>query len=372
LKICIDTRWLLKKNSGVGIYISELTNGFANIDIPFDLYSIGEATNNEKIKNIYLSGFKKRFFQGLWKAFSFPKMEILTGPMDLVHFTNLTHIPNNAKKNILTIHDLSYEIIPHTIEPKNLAFLKKTAPLSIKKADHIITVSNSTKEDLMAIYKYPESKITVIHNGVSHDSKENVSLALKAKTQRKYDLRKDYLLSVSTLEPRKDYSTLIKAYYRLNKDIKNKYDLVICGGDGWQGERNKLSNLISKLSLKDNVKLLGFVDTNDLPALYSLASLYIHTSLYEGFGLPLTEAMSFSIPIISTKSSCHEEILKDAAIYFDTSNDEELAYKIELLLLDNARADKLKEASKNRIKNFSWQKTAEQTFEVYKNTMLGY
>jgi glycosyltransferase involved in cell wall biosynthesis len=359
------------KNSGVGSYINFLLTELVKLDLPYDINLFGEEFNKE-IDTIKIKGIKKRILQGFWKYLSFPKLEFITGEVDLFHFTNGTIVPNKANKNIITIHDLSFLKYPETIESKNLSFLKKMMPISLKRADHIITVSENTKKDVIENYNIEDSKITVVYNGLDYEFKEKSSLAMQAKVKQKYNLKNNFLLSVSTIEPRKNFSTLIEAYLKLNKEVKEKTDLIICGGEGWSGEKSKLENLIQKYNLNSNVKLLGFVSRKELRAIYDLAKIYIHTSFYEGFGLSMIEAMEANLPIIASNISCHPEICEDAALYFDVLDSQDLSYKIELLLIDENRRNKFINSGKNRVKNFSWSKAAEKTAEIYKNTLLGY
>jgi glycosyltransferase involved in cell wall biosynthesis len=296
----------------------------------------------------------------------------LTGDIDLVHFTNGTAVPNKARKNVVTVHDLAFIKFPETIESKNLNFLSRFVPKSIKNADHIIAVSENTKKDIMDYYNYPSEKISVIYNGISESFLSMPSESFKIKTKHKYNLKKPFLLSVNTIEPRKNLSSLISAYARLNKNLRNSYDLVICGGIGWNGEFKKLKQLISDNGLSQSVKLLEFVDTDSLKAIYSMATLYITPSLYEGFGLGLVEAMGYSLPIIASDIACHHEIGKNACVYFSPTDIQELSLKIELLLIDKDKYNDLKNNGEKRVKLFSWKMSAEKTLEVYKKVLLGY
>jgi len=373
MKICIDTRWVSRNNSGVGCYITELAKALNQKTLPYDIFLFGEnIVPYSKIQTIILSGIKKRIFQFMWKTFGIPSLEVFTGEMDLFHFTNLTNIPNKAKRNIVTVHDLAFKKLPLTIENKNLSFLEKKASQSIKKASHIIAVSNATKKDIMQYYNIASDKISVIYHGMDLDFLKSPSEAKNMKIKNKYSLNKPFLLSVSTLEPRKNFETLIHSYAKLNKSIIDEYDLVIVGQNGWSDEKKKLEAIIQHYKLTQKVKLLGFVDREELKSIYNLAKIYLHTSLYEGFGMSLLDAMAYKLPIIASDVSCHREILDKAALYYDLMNAQDLALKIELLLIDNDRYTDLSDKSQKRLKIFSWDKAAEQTAEVYKKVMLAY
>lgn len=212
----------------------------------------------------------------------------------------------------------------------------------------------------------------MIHNGVDEEFLKEPSPVLKQKVRHKYSLNKKYLLSVSTIEPRKNYRTMIEAYSKLNPKIRRDYDLVIVGGKGWGNEKEKMEDLVKEKNLSDKIHFLNFVNRTELKALYSMATLYLHTSLYEGFGMSMVEAMSYGVPIIASNTSCHPEIAHNGALYYEVLNSEDLAYKIEILLIDENRHAELSDLAKKRATKFSWQEAAIKTIEVYKKVLLDF
>lgn len=366
MKILLDTRWLKKKPTGIGWYISKLANEFVEQTKDEITFLGGEQRYLPvNFKKIPLPLVKKKLYQGLWKRIYWPKLDFLAGKQDLVHFTNGTAIPHNYPKNIITIHDLAFVEYPEMIEAGNLVFLKKIMPWSIKQATHIITVSQDTKKDLQKHFDVPPEKITVIYNGIDSLFLQKPSAEESAKIRQKYNLPKKILLTVSTIEPRKDFSTLIQGYSLLPKSVQEEYELVIVGSKGWQNEYRKITDLINKLNLKNKIHLLGYVDYKDLPVIYRLASIYIHASIKEGFGIGLVQAMATQLPIVVSNTSCHPEIVKNAGLYFKVGSPEDLADKILQMLDRKSLQQYYITLGSKLVDQYSWGKAAEQTLKLY-------
>jgi len=367
MKLLLDTRWLTKIPSGVGNTIANIISGLekeTNIQTTF-FGNYFESKKHEHISHIPLSGIKKKFFQFFWREFFFPKIELVTGKHDLVHYTNATAIPQKHGKYILTVHDLSYVEFAKTIESKNLFFLQRHIPWSIQKADHIIAVSNHTKENIIKYFKIPEDKITVIYNGIDKIFFENHSQKL-LKLKKKHNLKNKYFLSVSTIEPRKDYITQIKAYKKLPENIRKEYDLIIAGGTGWKS-KEVITEVKKEMNI-GNIKLLGYVPELDISCLMQNASLYIHSSLDEGFGLPLIQALASKCHVIASNTSCHPEILQEHATYFEVQNVNDLVKTIQKKI-NHPQSSEQKEAGYEYAKQFSTKNMVTETIELYKQLL---
>ncbi len=368
MKILLDTRWLKRKPTGVGWYISELAHQFSKISTDEFTLLGGESKNlPQQLPRIPLSIIKKKVYQGLWKRVYWPKLDHLAGKQDVVHFMNGTAIPHSYPVNVLTVHDLTYIEHPEMIEAGNLVFLEKIMPWSIKQASHIIAVSEDTKADLHRYFNVPLERISVIYNGVDPIFLIPSEADEIANVQKKYKLPQKFFLSVSTIEPRKDYTTLIEAYNLLPEEIKKEFSLIIVGSKGWQNEYKKVTDLIHKLKLKNKVQLLGYVDYTDLPIIYKLAEIYLHTSIKEGFGIGLVQAMATHLPIIVSNTSCHPEIVKNAGLYFEPKNSEDLADKILQMLDRKSTRQYHVTIGAKLIEQYSWKKAALETLNIYHN-----
>ena len=367
MKLLLDTRWLTNNPSGVGMYIKNLILGLCKHS---EIFTTLFGNRDKKIlpkhmQHIPFLGIKKKVFQFLWKTFHSPSIEFVTGDFPLVHYTNGTAIPQRHGKYILTVHDLAYITFPETIEKKNLKFLQKNVPVSIKNASHIIAVSDYTKDKIIKHFHISPTKITRIYNGIDDVFFHTYTNEKRKEIRMKYGLKKKYFLSVSTLEPRKDFLTQIRAYRGLAESIRKEYDLVIAGGKGWNYQ--DIFDEAHKYLNTGHIKLLGYISQEDIPLLMQEASLYLHTSLEEGFGLSLVQALASRCPVIASKTSCHPEILKEYGTYFEVGNVNDLQEKIQKNVSKTPDTNIL-EAGYLYAKHFRWNKMQEETISLYKKT----
>lgn len=285
--------------------------------------------------------------------------------LDLVHFPNFTAFPVGSARVVLTVHDLIFKLFPNTVDRKVKTILELYLPSSLRIAQLIIVNSRSTEKDLIRFFPFVEGKTRVIYPGVDDIFHPVNDPKRKETVLQKYKLE-EYILFVGTLEPRKNLITLIKAYGKLLKFIDSEScpDLAIVGAKGWKHTPffeffQRLPNEIQK-----KIHFLGFVPEEDLPVLYSSARVFVFPSLYEGFGLPVLEAMACGTPVVTSNVSSLPEIGGDAVEFVNPKNAEEIAVKI-LGLLDEKRASLFREKGLIQAKKYSWGKAAAQTYEIY-------
>lgn len=260
-------------------------------------------------------------------------------------------------KTIVTIHGLESEFVPNAYTRLQRLYLKFNTGI---KADHIIAVSNSTKKDLGTTLKVPSSRISVVHEGVDKDFFSKRDEREVRNVRLKYGIKDKYFLHVGTIQPRKNLSKLIEAFAKLsNPDV----DLVLVGKPGWLS--NKIYEAPKKFKVQENVKFLGFADQEDLPALYSGSTAYVMPSLYEGFGLPILEAMACGIPVLTSKSSSLPEVSGGHALLVKPHDVNDISYNLSRLLKEEDLRWKLSAAGEEWSKNFSWEKTAKETIKVF-------
>ncbi len=262
---------------------------------------------------------------------------------------------------VVTVHDLSYFYYPQEFLKKDLYQLMRWTGYSVKKASKVICVSQETKKDLIKYYKTPEEKIEVIYNGYEKRADKSIGLS------KKFKLKKvKYLLYVGTLQPRKNIQTLIRAFEQFQKENLD-FKLAIVGKKGWLYD--EIFNLVKRLGLQDKVVFTGFVSDQELHGLYKNAFCFILPSFYEGFGIPMLEAMDRGLPVIAAGSSALPEVGGDACLYFDPYTVGTLVRLLNRLKKDGALRKSMIEKGKKRIKLFSWKKSAAETLKVIKSAV---
>jgi len=289
--------------------------------------------------------------------------------LDLIHFFHFAHPVLYKGKYIVSVHDLTMNKQPvggQRNPIKNLAynFVIKNA---IKKSALISVLTNTIKQEIIDQYQVDPEKINVVP--LAADNRfEPVDPDIVSPILVKYRIDSPYILFVSQWRPHKGAQYLIKALPILRKTFNQKgLKLVITGKP--TDKFPKLANLIEQAKIKDLVCLPGFVDSEDLPAIYSGAKAFVFPSLMEGFGLPPLEAMACNTPVASSNLSCMPEVLENAALYFDPKDPADIALKVNTLLTNQKLADKLKERGLQQTRKYSWQKTAQKTLRLYKQVL---
>ena len=297
-------------------------------------------------------------FQILWNKLHILPIEVIIGQVDLLHTSDWLEPPASSKtKKITTVHDIVVYLFPASVHPKIVTNQKRKLDLVKKETDLIIAVSKATKEDLVKFLQIPQEKIKVVYPAASIEFKPQDENRV-GEVLAKYKIKKPYILSVSTQQPRKNIQKLIDAFQKINQ--KNpEVSLVLVGKYGW-GPTIKTDN-------DENVIYTGYVPRDDLTSLYSGCRVFAYPSLYEGFGLPILEAMAAGCPTITSNNSSMVEIAKDAAILVDPRSEDQIVKAIEMVLnLKLEDYQKMVNASLNRARQYSWARVAKQTLQIYR------
>jgi glycosyltransferase involved in cell wall biosynthesis len=298
----------------------------------------------------------------LWQQIGLPHI-LMKERVDLFHsplFTIPFCLPCPA---VITIFDLTPLLFPQFHHWKVRLSLKHTMGLSARRAGKVIAISESTRRDILRYLSVDESKVVVIYPGVSSSFHPGDS-AGSEQTRRKYAGGAKYILHVGTLEPRKNLGFLIDVYDLLRKreSFRNLH-LVLAGGKGWGYEN--LFRKVAELGIEDKVHFAGYVGSDELPRLYRAAEALVFPSLYEGFGLPVLEAMASGLPVVVSSNSSLPEIVGDAGRLIKGWNAEEWAGVIHGVIIDGQLRERAISKGIVQAQKFSWEKCADEVLKVY-------
>jgi glycosyltransferase involved in cell wall biosynthesis len=309
---------------------------------------------------------KGKFFDLIWFHFLLPcyikrdGINVFWAPSHRLPFL----LPKSLA-TVLTIHDLVWITQPQTMKFFGWLLEKIHMPYSLFYADKIMLISNSTKHDLLREYPDTKNKLTVIPLGANALSFiRNLSVA------KRFGISNEYILFVGTLEPRKNLNRLVEAYLRLSSELKLKYNLVIVGRYGWGNF--DLDNFIKLNKLSENVKRLGYISDEDLTSLYQNAVFLAMPSLSEGFGLPILEAMSAGISVLTSNCSSMPEIAGDAALLVDPLSVDSIQEGLERLLTDPQLRIRLSANAHKNAKKYSWDKCAANLVNLFEEAITSH
>ena len=360
MKIGIDISQIVY-GTGVSVYTQNLIENLRKIDKKNDyLLFGGSLRQKEKLKKFgaKLFSFPPTLADFVWNRLHILPVENFLGPIDVFHSSDWTQPPTKAAK-VTTIHDFGFLKYPEVAHPKIKAVMERRFKWIKKEVDLIIAVSQATKKDIMEILNIPEEKIRVVYEAVSEDINQVKDQKIIEKVKKKYGLKGSYLLSVATLEPRKNLKRIIKGFGLLKK---KDLSLVIAGKSGWDKE-------ISQWGLKNKdqrIIFTGYISQEDKLALYSGATCFVFPSLYEGFGLPILEAMKCGCPVVTSNVSSMPEVAGKAGILVDPLNVKNIAEGINQAIKDKKE---LINKGFEQVKKFSWEKTARETLKVYQESL---
>ncbi len=381
MRIGIDIRCLAEgKRTGVEEYTLSLLDKLFRLDEKNEYVLFFNAWKKvsvdfswlEKYPHVTLKRFRipnKLLNLSLWYL-HYPHLDRLIGGTDVFFVPNLTFLGVSKKtKLVVTAHDLSFELFPETFSwyRRFWHFLIDFRGL-LKRSHRVIAVSHSTRSDLVGWYGIRQEKISVIPSGVGEQftiMSRNDPRLLSVK--EKYGLPYRFILSLGTLEPRKNMLALLRAFEGLSLTFPKAKDymLVIAGSPGWKAK--PFLEALESSPVRARVKLVGFIDDDDKPALYNLATLFVYPSFYEGFGFPPLEALSCGTPVIASHASSLPEVVGKAGLLVDPYRPDELRQAITFLLSD----EKVQVAIKNEILlqrgRFSWEKTAHATLALFQS-----
>ena len=375
MQIGIDVTAALTQGGGIGRYTRELVRALVALDTENDYHffsakqppalpvpdPIPTAANVQHQP----APLNERWLYRLWYRLRLPlPVQWVTGQLDLFHSPDFVLPPVSGNiPTLLTVHDLSFIHYPETFPARLVAYLNQVVPWSVNRATHILADSQSTKDDLIDFWQVRPDKVTVLYSGVDDMFQPVTDEARLTAVSRKYNLgRAPYLLSVGTIQPRKNYQMLIRAFQPVA--ARYPHNLVIAGGKGWLYD--EMLAEVERQGLNGRVHFIGFVEDADLPALYSGAALFALPSLYEGFGLPLLEAMACGVPALSAHVSSLPEVVGDAAVQLPPTRETAWTQAIADLLAAPAQRAQMIAAGFRQARQFSWRQSAQQLRQIYR------
>lgn len=362
MKIGFDVNALAVKWSGIKHYTLYLLNALMKVDKENEylLYSRESFSDLDPLE----PNFRYCSVPSRWHWRLGLRSELRKGEINIFHSANPAPPPIRGCKFIFTAHDLCFKANRHWVPFRTYCRLTLYKALAFRLSHKIIAISESTKHEIMKYYKVPEDKIRVVYYGIDHDifkPIEAVSLIEAAK--QRYGIEDDFIIYAGIINVRKNITRLLQAFSLLKKEHKFPHKLVLAGEES--EVHPDVSLLLEQLDLRDEVLCIGFVPQDDLPLLYNGAELLIYPSLYEGFGLPLLEAMACGTPVITSNISSMAEVAGDAGLLVDPYNVDAMAQGMYLLLSDTDLRNKLREKGLQRAQEFTWEKAAKETLEVY-------
>ncbi|MFA6953002.1 MAG: glycosyltransferase family 1 protein [Patescibacteria group bacterium] len=376
MKIGIDCRTILNPESGeragVGHYVEGLVMALVKhypkeqFVLYFD-YRMRDV-NVYKAPNVKIKHFP---FSQYGRFLSFGYSHMLISAYLLKEGLDVLHVPAGVvpitypKKVVYTVHDFAIFRHPEWF-PSSFISRSVLVPQSLRKADRIIAVSRSTAKDLKQLFNIKSEKIDVVYNGYDVDK-----IPLKRCNQEileKFKLPKKYFVFVGTLEPRKNIINLMRAFKQFLESNPDKKDVIlaVCGQAGYHAE--EIMQEMLDLGLKRSIRYLGYITHNEKIELIKHSAAFVFPSFYEGFGLPVLEALALGAPTIASKVSSMPEIAGKAAIYIDPKDINEIAKAMKDVLVKPNLANKLKELGKKQAQQFSWENCARETMKVYQKT----
>lgn len=367
MRIGIDGRLVFYHQAGIGQYILRLTDALAALDRENEYYLFQSAKDRTRLvdapnfhRRILYTPSHHRFERLAMSA------EMLPHTLDVFHSPDFIPPRRVRAPAVITVHDLAFLLYPRFLTPDAARYYGQIDPAS-RSAAHIIAVSQSTKRDVTRLLGVPDDKVTVIYEAAHPSSRPLDGREARAHVARKYGIEGDFILFVSTIEPRKNLPTLIAAYKKLRDAYKSAAQLVVAGHKGWLTE--EVDAAVAKYNVQDSVCFLGAVPTEELAFLYNAARAFALPSFYEGFGLSPLEAMASGLPVIVSNVSSLPEVVGDAGLLIDPNDVDGWAVALNRVLTDDDLRAEMAAKGIKRAALFSWERAARETLSVYRKVV---
>ena len=373
MRVGIDYSPAVNQRAGIGRYTKCIVSELAKLDREneYVLFYPSRNLKQDGVPPPGASNFRRvqipvsdRSLTNLWFRLGVPfPVDLFTGPVDVCHFPDFTLPPLRSGKTVLTVHDLSFLVHPEYAEKGLRQYLERVVPPSVADASLVLADSESTGNDLMVLLDVPPERVEVLLPGVEPRFAPVVDEIALESTRRKYDISFPYILTICTIEPRKNLIGLMKAFSRFRGMTQSPHKLVIGGGKGWLYQ--DVFATAHAIDVADDIVFLGYVEEDDLPALYTMSDLFAWVSFYEGFGLPVLEAMACGTPVVGSNRASLPEVIGDAGLLVAPDEIDAIADAFRSVLGDEELAAELAGRGRKQASLFSWRSTAEQLLSIY-------
>lgn len=374
MRIAIDYTPALRQGAGIGRYTRGLVDGLRALS-PADSITLLVAADAAgqgaaaappfSIRRIPLTGRQQAV---LWHRLHLPlPADWFAGDVDIYHSPDFVLPPLRRARGVMTVHDLSFLRAPECADPGLRRYLERAVPHALRRAARILADSSSTRHDLLTLLGIDAARIDVVYPGVGPAYQPVTDTAQRQTVRQRYGLDRPFILSVGTLEPRKNYERLIQAYAAAQAAARLPHQLVIAGGRGWLYQ--SIFDTVEQSGLGSSVRFLGYVAETDLPTLYSLADIFVFPSRYEGFGIPVIESMACGAPVIAANNSSLPEAAGDAALLVAAEDVDGLAHALLRLLADDALRTTLRQRGFSQAARFTWASAAQSLLHAYARTL---
>lgn len=372
MRIGIDATALPARPVGAGNYIIRLVRTLASLETEYEFVVFAQESGAALLDirerdcfHLITLPDQSPARRLAWEQVSFPGL-VRRERLDLLHSLHYTRPIRLPCASVVTFHDMTFFLYPQLHTRAKRLFFPLAIRYSARYADGLISVSESTRQDAIRLAGVEPGKIFTVPLGVSEDFHPVSDPAARSKIGERYHLPEDFILYVGLVEPRKNLPLLIKSYKTLaGRGIS--LPLVIVGRLGWMYQ--EVLDLVEALGIKDAVQFAGYIPQEDLPIVYNLASLFVYPSQYEGFGLPVLEAMACGVPVVATSVSSLPEVAGQAGLLVPPGDEAALAQAMQAVLTDPDVRRQLTEKGPQRASQFTWKRTALSTLKVYQHVL---
>jgi glycosyltransferase involved in cell wall biosynthesis len=364
MRVGIDARLVFYSQAGIGQYIVHLVNGLAKVDQENEYVLLQSRKDDTSI--LEQPNFRRI---SLWTPSHHRleryalNVELMRLGLDVLHSPDFIPPHRPSCKSVITVHDLAFLLYPHFLTKESARYYGHIDQ-AVRWTDHIIAVSDSTKRDTVQHLGVPEDKITVVYEAPNPIFRPIDREEAKERVRDHHGVEGRYILFVSTIEPRKNVPTLVRAISQLRECYKEDVRLVLAGGKGWLFEDAFAT--IEEFKLDSQVHFVGRVSSEDLLYLYNAAELLAHPAFYEGFGLPPLEAMACGLPVVVSNVASLPEVVGDAGLLIDPHDVDELAVAMWRILNDSELRQEMRDKGLHQAGRFSWERAARETAAIYR------